>query len=225
MKPSQATIFKKPWRKILFVKQDYPDNFVDISFLDEMQKNGRVRAQQLFILHLSLNFLVNVRTYDYWTLVFGSSNVSQQINSVVLFICVFYHMHMGYLSPWTLITLELIFSTFGYLLWVISLNLTFSLQTRSCKFYHISPTVYRGGLLIKILFDLVLRTVKGSGFFFVTMLGLVPILKTLTEDTSSDTIWALTVLFTLANLAFHDYSSVGPCVKYVANLECRNDDT
>lgn len=48
---------------------------------------------------------------------------------------------------------------------------------------------------------------KGAVLFFLTLLGLTPILKTLTEKTSLDTIWALTVILFLANLAFHDYGS------------------
>lgn len=31
---------QKCWRKILYEEQDYPDNYVDASFLDEMRKNG-----------------------------------------------------------------------------------------------------------------------------------------------------------------------------------------
>ena len=31
---------KKCWRKILYEEQDYPDNYVDESFLDELKKNG-----------------------------------------------------------------------------------------------------------------------------------------------------------------------------------------
>ncbi len=30
-----------PWQKLLYVKQDYPDNYVDDTFLEELQKNGR----------------------------------------------------------------------------------------------------------------------------------------------------------------------------------------
>jgi phosphatidylinositol glycan class C protein len=30
---------RKPWRKVLYEEQDYPDNYVDKSFLEEMKKN------------------------------------------------------------------------------------------------------------------------------------------------------------------------------------------
>lgn len=31
---------RQPWRKLLYVKQDYPDDHVDDTFLEELQKNG-----------------------------------------------------------------------------------------------------------------------------------------------------------------------------------------
>lgn len=33
---------RKHWRKILYEEQDYPDNYVDESFLDELRKNGEI---------------------------------------------------------------------------------------------------------------------------------------------------------------------------------------
>ena len=47
---------------------------------------------------------------------------------------------------------------------------------------------------------------KRSFLFFFILLGLSPILKTLTEDISSDTIWALSTILFLINLGFHDHS-------------------
>lgn len=30
-----------PWQKLLWVKQNYPDNYVDSTFLEELQRNGK----------------------------------------------------------------------------------------------------------------------------------------------------------------------------------------
>ncbi|KAJ2692904.1 glycosylphosphatidylinositol anchor biosynthesis, partial [Coemansia sp. RSA 1285] len=49
--------------------------------------------------------------------------------------------------------------------------------------------------------------VKGALLIVLFLFGLSPVLRTLTEDTSSDTIWAMTVLLFCVNLAFHDYSA------------------
>ena len=32
---------KQKWKKLLYEQQEYEDNYVDSSFLDEMKKNGR----------------------------------------------------------------------------------------------------------------------------------------------------------------------------------------
>ncbi|KAJ9079847.1 glycosylphosphatidylinositol anchor biosynthesis, variant 2 [Entomophthora muscae] len=48
---------------------------------------------------------------------------------------------------------------------------------------------------------------KSSILLMVMLFGLAPVLKTLTLDISSDSIWALTVLALLVNALFHDYSS------------------
>ena len=47
---------------------------------------------------------------------------------------------------------------------------------------------------------------KTYSMFTCILLGLAPILKTLTEDTSSDTIWALAAVFFFLNMVFHDYA-------------------
>ena len=52
------------------------------------------------------------------------------------------------------------------------------------------------------------RAAIKSGFLFcIFLLGLSPILKTLTEDFALDSIFALATFLFLLNLAFHDYSS------------------
>jgi hypothetical protein len=60
------------------------------------------------------------------------------------------------------------------------------------------------------------KTAKGALFFFATLLGLSPILRTLTLKTSDDTIYALTVCLFIVNMLSHDYSA-GPrnVIKYV----------
>jgi len=50
-----------------------------------------------------------------------------------------------------------------------------------------------------------LGMIKTGVLIFAILLGFSPILKTLTEETSSDTIYALTVIFFIGNLFLHDY--------------------
>ncbi|KAI9015714.1 phosphatidylinositol N-acetylglucosaminyltransferase subunit C [Phycomyces nitens] len=155
-----------PWRKLLWVKQDYPDNYVDSTFLDELQRN------------------VNMRTYDYWTMVHASGGITQHISSVVIFIAIFIDLQTHTLSANHLIWTGSLLTGTGYLF----LDL---IMLRKTENYDIKRK----------------RVVKSAIFFFSTLLGLSPILKTLTSQTSDDTIWALTVCCFLANILFNDYAT------------------
>ncbi|KAI9308486.1 phosphatidylinositol N-acetylglucosaminyltransferase subunit C, partial [Cunninghamella echinulata] len=152
---------KPPWRKLLWVKQDYPDNYVDGTFLDELQKN------------------VNVREYNYWTMVYQSGIITQHISSVVIFIAIFINLKVHTLSAKQLIWTSSSLTSLGYLFWNIIVK---------------THPIKRG------------RVLKSAVFFFSTLLGLSPILKTLTSQISHDTIWAMTVYCFLANVLSHDYA-------------------
>ncbi|CAO3612566.1 unnamed protein product [Cunninghamella echinulata] len=152
---------KPPWRKLLWVKQDYPDNYVDGTFLDELQKN------------------VNVREYSYWSMVYQSGIITQHISSVVIFIAIFINLKVHTLSAKQLIWTSSSLTSLGYLFWNIIVK---------------THPIKRG------------RVLKSAIFFFSTLLGLSPILKTLTSQISHDTIWAMTVYCFLANVLSHDYA-------------------
>jgi phosphatidylinositol glycan class C protein len=62
---------KSPWRKLLWVKQPYPDNYVDSSFLSQLKRNS------------------NVRPYNFLALAKDSSVILINLCSVVIFGLVF----------------------------------------------------------------------------------------------------------------------------------------
>ena len=62
--------------------------------------------------------------------------------------------------------------------------------------------------------------IKTGVLIFAILLGFSPILKTLTEETSSDTIYALTVIFFIGNLFLHDYS--GKITKNIRWIKKKN---
>lgn len=49
----QSTVNNPPWQKLLWVKQNYPDNYVDGTFLDELQRNGNFKATSNQIMELT----------------------------------------------------------------------------------------------------------------------------------------------------------------------------
>ncbi|KAI7899785.1 phosphatidylinositol N-acetylglucosaminyltransferase subunit C [Cokeromyces recurvatus] len=153
-----------PWQKLLWVKQNYPDNYVDNTFLEELQRN------------------VNVRSYNYWTMVYESGVITQHISTVVIFIAIFVYLQDHILSGQHLIWVGTFLTGFGYIFWDW-------MMVKTQSDYEFKRQ----------------RVAKSAFFFFITLLGLSPILKTLTSQTSDDTIWALTVCCFLTNILFHDY--------------------
>ncbi|PVV03098.1 hypothetical protein BB560_002428 [Smittium megazygosporum] len=156
---------KKPWQKKLYIVQDYPDDYVDETFLIELQKNA------------------NVKIYDYWDVVVETLVVTQHFSSILIFISLFIYIYNGHLTETSLLWVGLVGLLLGSLLWdniIKSSNIP-------------GPLVFTKKMLASVVnFGLIL--------YFLS-----PVLRTLTEDTSSDTIWALTVLFFILNLGFHDY--------------------
>jgi hypothetical protein len=56
-------------------------------------------------------------------------------------------------------------------------------------------------------------TAKSATLIYAALLGLSPILKSLTRSTTSDSIWALSTWLLMTNVAFFDYSG-GPGAQY-----------
>ncbi|KAJ1723376.1 glycosylphosphatidylinositol anchor biosynthesis [Coemansia erecta] len=164
---SEEARTRRPWRKLLYIKQEYPDDYVDGTFLMELQKN------------------TNVRMYDYPIVVMQTAVVTQHISSIMVFIAVFINLYRGSLAGHVLLWFSSILTVLGFVFWDILSLYLHTPERRIVRF----------------------NLIKGCVLFALLLFGLSPILRTLTEDTSSDTIWAMTVIFFCVNLAFHDYST------------------
>ncbi|KAI9218116.1 phosphatidylinositol N-acetylglucosaminyltransferase subunit C [Blastocladiella britannica] len=153
-----------PWRKVLYLRQPYPDNHVPPSFLHLLRTNDNVHRPSLSALFL------------------GSLRVSFHLSVVMAFIASFYLLEAGSISPSTLIctswaTMGAIFAT------VVSLSS--------------SPGT---GNLVALASQAKLISV-----FLMTLLAFAPILRTLTEDVSSDSIYAIAAGLFIGNLLLNDY--------------------
>lgn len=74
------------WKKLLWVKQSYPDNYTDAeTFLDHLQRNPRWRP------------------YEFWQLVADSTIIVQHLCSVVIFVCCFTGIFQERVSPQTVV--------------------------------------------------------------------------------------------------------------------------
>ncbi|OJD19508.1 hypothetical protein AJ78_00577 [Emergomyces pasteurianus Ep9510] len=91
---------KGVWKKLLWVKQSYPDNYTDTeTFLDHLQRNPRLRP------------------YDFWPLVADSTVIVQHVCSVVIFVCCFSGIFQERISPVSVVGWGSICTILGWGLW------------------------------------------------------------------------------------------------------------
>ncbi|KAJ5624386.1 hypothetical protein N7510_000695 [Penicillium lagena] len=91
---------KGAWKKLLWVKQSYPDNYTDTeTFLDHLQRNPRVRP------------------YDFWPLVADSTVIVQHVCSVVIFVCCFVGIVQDRVSPVSIVCWGSVGTAMGWTLW------------------------------------------------------------------------------------------------------------
>ncbi|KGG52445.1 hypothetical protein DI09_170p40 [Mitosporidium daphniae] len=175
------SIPKNPWKKLLYLRQEeYPDNYVDHSFLEKLQKN------------------VNVRRYSYIPLIIYPCHLIIHANIILLFVGLFIFLYSEMIKN----NLLLLFfnhgaALAGFIFWSL-----LDVASVSPAFTNIcSPSFWCHINLVHSF-----NCFKRSFLFFFILLGLSPILKTLTKDTSCDTIWAVSTILFLINLGFHDHS-------------------
>ncbi|KAK9327824.1 phosphatidylinositol N-acetylglucosaminyltransferase subunit C [Lipomyces starkeyi] len=156
-----AVMPRRPWRKLLWVHQPYPDNYVDASFLSQLKRN------------------LHVQQYSFWALSSDSTVIISHVYSVAIFVCVFVAIYKDKYNPAWFASIGSICTLVGYFAWdgLGEENTT-------------SRTA----------------TAKSAILIVSTLLGLSPVLKSLTQSTSSDSIWAISFWLFVLNIFFHDYS-------------------
>ncbi|KAM3086995.1 glycosylphosphatidylinositol anchor biosynthesis [Clarireedia jacksonii] len=91
---------KAAWKKLLWVKQSYPDNYTDQeTFLEHLQRNPRLQL------------------YDFWPLVADSTVIVQHVCSVIIFVVCFVGIRQEKLSPVSVAGWGSIATFLGWLLW------------------------------------------------------------------------------------------------------------
>ncbi|KAF7926699.1 uncharacterized protein EAE97_010208 [Botrytis byssoidea] len=229
---------KTTWKKLLWVKQSYPDNYTDQdTFLEHLQRNPRLQP------------------YDFWPLVADSTVIVQHVCSVIIFIVSFVGIYDKHVSPVSVVGWGSIATFLGWVLWDLWVgqeestrpafpppqpfshsvsatsstpNLlatavngpkyshsisTTSLQSTTSNITQPPPTrpvhtPHNSRLSHRT--SLRLSTAKSALLIYFTLLGLSPILKSLTRSTSSDSIWAMSFLLFTINIFFFDYATPSP---------------
>ncbi|CAD5116890.1 DgyrCDS5734 [Dimorphilus gyrociliatus] len=126
-----------------------------------------------------------IRDYEYWSVVAESGVVTQHISCVALFVVVFVYMDENRLSPETLFIFSLFCALLGYYMNNFMEQRNFRIWSRRTRWDDLKTVI------IILAF---------SG-------GLSPVLMTLTDTISTDTVYAMTAFMLLANILFHDYGA------------------
>ncbi|XP_040895369.1 phosphatidylinositol N-acetylglucosaminyltransferase subunit C [Toxotes jaculatrix] len=159
-----------PWRKVLWERQPFPDNYVDQRFLEELRRNE------------------GLRQYRYWAVVKEAGFVGQQLSCVAIFITLWLYMEQGLLSPETLLSTSLVCALLGY-----GLHQALTSQVESgCE-----PRTH-------------LADLQSATLFLSFTFGFSPVLKTLTESVSTDTVYAMSAVMLLAHLVSFPYTQPSP---------------
>ena len=125
-----------------------------------------------------------MRTYSYSQLVQMSLNFGTELVSTALFILVFVLLHTNRMSLNQLVVISHLLALLAYVLWV-----QIGIRRHESHFFRL-----RGK-----------QTAKSGIILLLVLLLCSPILKTLTADISTDSIWRTSLLTSLIHLCFFDY--------------------
>jgi hypothetical protein len=168
-----------------------PDNYTDeATFLDHLQRNPQLQP------------------YEFWSLMSDATIIAQHLASVVIFCCCFVAIIHGRVSPVAVVGWASLCTLLAWALWdyweghksdpsSATTDASIVGKDGSKKTTSSRSTQQR------------LTTAKSAALIYAALLGLSPILKSLTRSTTSDSIWALSTWLLLMNVAFFDYSG-GP---------------
>lgn len=208
-----------PWRKLLWLKQPYPDNYVDSSFLSQLKQNSHVQP------------------YSFWILSADFSPVLAHLCSVALFGIVFCGIYSRGWNPTAFATASVILSIAGYIfLWTweggcwdvfnrLKLGNDDGNGMAGRDDSNTDTVLKKLAAPTTTDFSFSLATIKSAMLIVFTILALSPVLKSLTQSTSSDSIWALACWLTLANVLCQDYKGANPpSVRHANNNNNNNNN-
>ncbi|EFA00579.1 phosphatidylinositol N-acetylglucosaminyltransferase subunit C [Tribolium castaneum] len=152
-------VVKKPWRKILYENQPYPDNYTDDSFLRDLR--------------------TNIKPVSLGEALWGATLLLEEFCTVVAFVLVYVYLYNEWIQPQSIFTISSVFTALGFV------------------FYRL---VYSKDVQVNLGHDL--RTLL---IFMVFGHLFSPVLHTLTDTVSTDTIYTMTFFMMVIHLIFFDY--------------------
>ncbi|ODV87206.1 hypothetical protein CANARDRAFT_189576, partial [[Candida] arabinofermentans NRRL YB-2248] len=165
---------KQPWKKLLWFKQDYADNYTDSSFLSQLKRNSTV---------------VN---YSYWKVLSDFTLIVLHLSIIMSVILVFYGLYQLEWNPLIPTLISSSFTVMSFITYVITLKIRRNRELINLQKQPNPPNLF--------------NTMKSSILILLTLLTFSPVLKSLTNSTASDSIWALSAWLCILNVLFNDYS-------------------
>lgn len=172
-----------------------PDNYTDEkTFLDHLQRNPRLQP------------------YEFWSLMADTTVIVQHLASVAIFCCCFVAIIQGNISPLSVVGWATLCTVLAWVLWDYWQGQELGADDAHVKAPDAGDTNESHSESIPSppsRYQQRASTVKSAVLIYAALLGLSPILKSLTKSTTSDSIWAISTWLLMMNVAFFDYSS-GP---------------
>lgn len=148
-------------------------------------------TDESFLKDLKKNY--NLRQYTFQECFYGVTNVSQEISCVTLFLVIFHYLYENTVQPQKILFNSFALTGLGYI-------------------------VYIGTDIQKI--RNVIEDSKTVGVVLLFGYILSPLLHTLTDSISTDTIFSNTFIILLFHLLLHDYGVDGFLVSRTVSLNC-----
>ena len=148
-------------------------------------------TDESFLKDLKTNY--NIQQYTFKQCFCGVTNVSQEISCVTLFLIIFCYLYENTVQPQKILFNSFVFTGFGYMIYI------------GMDFQKISNVIEDSKTVgVVLLF----------GYIFS------PLLYTLTDSISTDTIFSNTFVILLFHLLLHDYGIDGFLVSRTVSLNC-----
>ncbi|KAI8937596.1 hypothetical protein NX059_005310 [Plenodomus lindquistii] len=134
-----------------------------------------------------------------------STVIVQHLASVVIFCCCFVAIINGRVSPVVVVGWASLCTVLAWLLWDHWMGQDLTSDGPSTTKPNTSEPFVAGSTSLSPRTRQRLATAKSALLIYAALLGLSPILKSLTLSTTSDSIWAISTWLLMINVAFFDY--------------------
>lgn len=140
---------------------------------------------------------VNLRCYTLVEAILAMTTVTQEISCTFIFVMIFVYLDYGIISP---ITTLIGIGITTFILYIIYIIIEWKITMKSKSM------------------DMIISEWKSFTVFLIFGYALSPILKTLTETISTDTIYAMVTCTMIAHLIFQDYGADAAIVSSTLSL-------